>query len=59
MMIKQNLKLLNDVLSIIIKKMPKIIEFENKRAFFKHELKRFKGPSYHYPQISLKFLFKI
>ena len=52
MMIKQNLKLLSGSLSLIVKKMPKILDFEIKRLFFKAELKKLKQG--HHPQIRIR-----
>lgn len=34
MMIKQNLSLLTGNFEVVLKKKPKIIDFENKRAYF-------------------------
>jgi len=43
LIVKQNLGLLNDTLSMIVKKKPKILDFENKRDYFKAELKKLKN----------------
>ena len=42
MMIRKNLNLLNESLSQVIKRTPQIIDFENKRNYFKQELKKIK-----------------
>jgi len=46
MMVKQNPHLLSDSLSIVVKKMPKVLDFENKRSYFKNELKKLKRGYY-------------
>jgi len=51
MMVKQNISLLNESFSMIIKKMPKILDFDNKKNYFRSELKKLK-PSY--PTLRLK-----
>ena len=51
MMVKQNIALLNESFSMIIKKMPKILDFDNKKSYFRSELKKLK-PSY--PSLRLK-----
>jgi len=35
LMIKKNVAMLNSTLNIVIKKFPKVVDFENKRAYFK------------------------
>lgn len=39
-MVKQNVNILNDSLSLIIKKAPHLIDFENKKLYFKAKLKQ-------------------
>jgi len=43
-MIKQDFNLLNDSMSMITKKVPKILEFEIRRAYFKKELQSLQRP---------------
>ena len=50
MMVKQNPRILSDSLSVIISKRPTILDFDNKRAFFRSELKKLKQG--HYGSIS-------
>ena len=52
MMVKQNISLLNESFSMIIKKMPKILDFDNKKNYFRSELKKLKPASY--PALRLK-----
>ena len=59
MMVKQNLTLLNDNLNVIIKKMPRILDFDNKKLFFRAELKKLRSHSSHYHPISFRNLFII
>ena len=54
MMVRQNVGLLNESFSMIIRKMPKILDFENKKSFFRVELKKIKGPAL--PPLSKKFI---
>ena len=42
MIIKQNPNVLNDSLNMVVKKMPLIIDFENKKHYFRKELDRLK-----------------
>ena len=42
-MIKKNISMLDTTLSIVIKKFPKVINFENKRAYFKLQIKKLRG----------------
>eukprot|EP00828_Plagiopyla_frontata_P016612 TRINITY_DN2178_c0_g1_i2.p1 TRINITY_DN2178_c0_g1~~TRINITY_DN2178_c0_g1_i2.p1 ORF type:complete len:678 (+),score=133.34 TRINITY_DN2178_c0_g1_i2:1511-3544(+) len=54
-MIKQNMSLINDVFLEVIKKMPKILNFENKRTYFKDQLKKIKTAHHYYaPSLRLK-----
>ena len=47
MMVKQDPRLLTKTLSIVVKKMPKVLDFENKRTYFKSELRRLKKGHFH------------
>ena len=35
---------MKDPIGIIFKRLPKVIDFENKKNFFKNEIKHFRGP---------------
>lgn len=52
LMVKQNIALLNESFSMIIRKMPRILDFDNKKSYFRSELKKIKPPSY--PALRLK-----
>jgi hypothetical protein len=45
-MVKQNVNLLSDSLSLIIKKAPHLLDFENKKLFFKTQLKHSRQSSF-------------
>ena len=54
-MIKQDRNLFENDLKIIITYMPNFLDFENKRTYFKQQLKKLKGSDYLYgEQINLK-----
>ena len=59
MMIRQNPNLLNESMSIVVAKMPKILEFDIKKTHFRRELKRLKERERdrYAPQISNFSLF--
>ena len=46
LMVKQNVNLLSDSLSLIIKKAPHLLDFENKKLFFKTQLKQSRQSSF-------------
>ena len=49
------MSLINDVFLEVIKKMPKILNFENKRTYFKSQLKKIKQSHYSYaPSMRLR-----
>ena len=39
LMVKQNIQVLNDSLSLIVKKVPHLLDFDNKKLYFKYKLK--------------------
>ena len=53
MVVKQNLSKLNEVLEVVVSKIPKILNFETKKLYFQSEIQKLKS-SEHSPKISLE-----
>jgi len=46
MIIKQNPSLLSSNFGVVVKKMPRVLDFDNKRTYFKHEIRKLRKGSY-------------
>ena len=57
MMIRQNPGLLTESMSIVVAKMPKILEFDIKKTYFRRELKKLRGDRQQYSHPLSKYIY--